>query len=100
MTVVEKRSPVGSPYERHNLVFAWNGGNGVPDRYRFNERRPDHWMSQSHGNSGDRGSRDSIHRTRNGNATASTGLPNWYPYAAIIATIAAAIAILIITGML
>jgi len=100
MTVVEKRSPVGRTYERYNLVLAWNGGNGVPDRYRFNERGPDYWVSKSDRNSGHRRSRDSVHRTGNGDAATSTGLPDWYPYAAIIATIAAAIAILVITGVL
>lgn len=96
---MEKRTPMGRSYERHNLVFAWNGGNGVPDRYRFNERGPDYRMSQSNRNSRHRGTRDSVHRTRNSDV-ATPGLPDWYPYAAIVATLTAALVILIVSGVL
>lgn len=97
---MEKRSPMGRSTPRHRVVLARDNRNGVPDPYRFNERGSDRRVPQSDRHSGYRRTRDSVHRARNGDATASAGLPDWYPYAAIIATIAAAIAILIITGTL
>lgn len=97
---MEKRSPMGGSTPRHRIVFARDDRNGISDRYRFNERGSDRRVPQPDRHSGYRRSRDSVHGTRHGYSTASAGLPNWYPYAAIIATIAAAIAILIITGTL
>lgn len=43
---------------------------------------------------------NSVYRARHSDrATESASLPDWYPYAAIIATVAAAIALLIIANV-
>lgn len=96
MTVVEKRSPVDGAYTRSNLVFARDGGDGVPNRYRFNERGPDRRVPEPDGNSRHRRSRDSVHRSGFGTIAQ---LPTWYQYLAIVATITAIVVFLVVSSL-
>lgn len=88
---MERRSPVDGTYSGRSIVFAGNGRDGIPDRYRFNKRHPDSGVPEPDRHSRNRRTRDVVHGL---GTTAS--LPTWYQYLAIVATLTAIIAFLVV----